>query len=468
MKLYNTLSRKTEELNPLKPGEVSLYTCGPTVYLEPHIGNWRTFIFYDTLSRALKFQGLKVNHVLNITDVGHLVSDADEGADKVEQEAKVERKTAWEVARHYTSLFEEGLIKLNIQKPTHLPKATDNIPQQIELITQLEDKGVTYQTSDGIYFDTSKFKDYGKLAGIDRDKQLAGARVEASPEKRHHTDFALWKFSPANAKRDMEWESPWGKGFPGWHLECSAMIHKYLGQTIDIHAGGVDHIGVHHTNEIAQSEVASGKDLAKIWLHAEFMMVEGKKMSKSLGNVYLLSDIARRADLMAFRLLVLQSHYRTPQNFTWAALASAQSFLERINAWADLQFQAFANPEHTAALILGPHSGTEVSLFDDLDTPAVLSGLASDISTTEDELGLLGNSSNQEKLLQSIESYEQILGLQLTKREDITTAQKDLITKRELSRKDNDFPAGDKLRAELKNQGIEVEDTKFGPRWRRI
>ncbi len=447
MKLYNTLSRKAEELQPLDPPKVTIYTCGPTVYQEPHIGNWRTFIFYDTLHRSLKYFGLKVNHILNITDVGHLTSDADEGEDKLELEAKKERKTAWEVAGENSEKFEQGLERLNIVRPTKLPKATDHIEEQIELIKQLEERGYTYQIGDGIYFDTAKFKDYGKLAGIKVDEQLAGARVEHNPEKKHHTDFALWKFSPKTGKRDMEWDSPWGKGFPGWHLECSAMAIKYLGETIDIHAGGVDHIGVHHPNEIAQSEAATGKPFAKIWVHAQHMMVDGQKMSKSIGNIFKLDDIEEQVSLLAFRLLMLSSHYRSQQNFTWKALKGAQNNLLDIYGWADLKFQDKGSDLDLSTI--------EAAIKDDLNTPEALAELNKFINK-----GKVPN----EKTLSRL---DELFGLKLTGRKDITDNQKTTITERESARQDKDFDQADKIRRRLIKDGIAVEDTDRGPRWRR-
>ncbi len=270
--LYNTLQRQKVALEATDP--ISLYTCGPTVYLDPHIGNWRTFIFYDTLVRTLALAGHDVHHVINITDVGHLVSDGDTGEDKMSKTARAQRKTAWEIAEYYTNQFLQGMAALNMLKPTKLPKATDHIRQQIAMVQAIEKQGYAYTISDGVYFDTAKLEDYGILSGgVKADEDFA--RINKNSEKRNPEDFALWKFSNPDEKRDMEWESPWGIGFPGWHLECSAMAKEYLGDTIDIHAGGVDHIPVHHTNEIAQSEVANGVPFAKIWLHAEFMKVDG-------------------------------------------------------------------------------------------------------------------------------------------------------------------------------------------------
>ena len=291
MKLHNTLSREVEEIKPLNSPEVTVYTCGPTVYDYPHIGNWFTFIRYDVLVRALRAGGFKPKWVMNITDVGHLVSDEDEGEDKLEVGAKREGKTAWAIAEKYTEYFKKGLKRLNFLQPNYLERATDHIEEQIDLVKKLEVKGLTYTIDDGVYYDTSKFPKYGELAKLDLENLKAGARVTLNPQKKNPTDFALWKFSLKAGNRDMEWGSPWGKGFPGWHLECSAIAMKYLGETIDIHAGGIDHIPTHHTNEIAQSEGATGKKFVNCWMHGNFVLVDGKKMAKSAGTFITLEDI---------------------------------------------------------------------------------------------------------------------------------------------------------------------------------
>lgn len=317
MRLYNTLTRTIDELKPINAPIVTVYTCGPTVYDYPQIGNWFTYVRWDTLIRTLKASGLQPNWVLNVTDVGHLVSDADEGEDKLEKGARREGKTAWDIAKFYTNDFVAGMHALNMLIPDQMPRATDHIAEQIDLIKKLEDKGFTYTTSDGIYYDTAKFPRYADFAKLDLDEQQAGARVKVNPEKRNSTDFALWKFSPKDHKRDMEWDSPWGKGFPGWHLECSAMSMKYLGETIDIHTGGIDHVPIHHTNEVAQSEAITGKPLANIWLHGNHIMVNGEKISKSLGNSIRLQDIqAKGFSPIVLRLHVLESHYRSQSKFS--------------------------------------------------------------------------------------------------------------------------------------------------------
>ena len=291
LKLYNTLTRKKEVFKPIRKGEVGMYTCGPTVYWYQHIGNLRTYIFSDILKRVLIYNGYKVKQVMNVTDVGHLTSDSDEGEDKIEKAAKKEGKKAQDIADFYLKIFKEDFKKLNISEPDIWCRATKHIKEQIELIKKLEKKGFTYKTSDGVYFDTSKLKDYSKLARLKIENLQAGKRV-AIGEKKNKTDFALWKFSKQPGKRQQEWKSPWGIGFPGWHIECSAMSSKYLGKQFDIHTGGEDHIPVHHTNEIAQSEAAFGKKpWVKFWIHGAYLTFSGEKMSKSKGAIATISDL---------------------------------------------------------------------------------------------------------------------------------------------------------------------------------
>ena len=467
LKLTNTLTGKKEILKPLKDRVVTIYTCGPTVYLESHIGNWRTFIFYDTLARTLKYLGYNVHNVLNITDVGHLTSDSDEGEDKIEREAKIERETAWEIAQKYTELFKTGLKILNIQEPWKMPRATDHIKQQIALIKVLEDKGAVYRIEgEGIYFDTSLVKDYGKLAKFDKDAQRAGARVDSNSHKKHHADFALWKFSPVGKQRDMEWDSPWGKGFPGWHIECSAMANEYLGPTLDIHAGGIDHIGTHHTNEIAQSETATGKPYAKIWLHTQFMQINNDKMAKSKGNWILLKNIQHLTDPMVFRLLVLSSHYATAQRFDIKTLKSFEPFLLKIYGFADRQYQLVQSkslPEVKDLFDKALENFKSV-LEDDLNTAkalAVMSNLIDDL----DDLPL--TVSDRKLLIASLDQFETVLGLRLLNRKDITSEIKKLLQKRNLTRKNGDYQKADQLRSKLLEKKIIIKDLPFESRWQR-
>jgi len=443
MKIYNTLTRRKEEFISIKDKIVGLYTCGPTVYDFAHIGNLRAYLFEDVLRRVLEFDGYKVSHVQNITDVGHLTSDSDTGEDKLEVGAKREGKTAWEVAEFYTKAFKEDMGKLNILMPTIWPKVTDHIKEQIELIKKLEKKGFTYKISDGIYFDTTKLKDYGKLAKLDIKGLRAGARVEMG-DKKSPTDFALWKFSPKDSKRQMEWDSPWGKGFPGWHIECSAMSMKYLGETFDMHAGGVDHIGVHHINEIAQSEAATGKKFVNYWVHNEHLLVDNQKMSKSLHNFYTLNDLIKKGfDPLAFRYLCLESHYRSKMNFTLNALEGAQNTL---NAIRQLKFRR-NNTHSTSKSTISLYSDIVKSFNNDLDTPKALALL------------------HQVNDFSLWMKFESILGLGLSSNiYRLTYGQEHLIEQREEARKNKDFDKADKIRKELEKQGIKIEDTNSGQR----
>jgi cysteinyl-tRNA synthetase len=331
MRFYNSIYKKIVDFKPLNPDTVTMYACGPTVYKDAHIGNFRTYTLSDLIYRTLKFNGYNVKFVMNITDVGHLLSNADEGADRLEQSAKEEGKSARDIVEYYTNRFLEDYDKLNLNRPIKFTKATEYIEQQISLIKTLEEKGYTYNTSDGVYFDTSKFDNYGQLSGLKPDAIKEGARVDINPEKKHSTDFALWKFSTAGEKRQQEWVSPWGKGFPGWHIECSAMCLTELGDTIDIHIGADDLKMIHHQNEIAQSEAATDKKFVKYWVHGGFLNIEEDKMSKSLGNVYTVSDVIDKDfKPLALRYLYMTAHYRSPLNFSWVGLKNAQNSLYKL------------------------------------------------------------------------------------------------------------------------------------------
>ena len=331
--VYNTLTRQKEEFVPIRPGEVGLYTCGPTVYNFAHIGNLRTYLFEDVLKRVLAYNGYRVTHVMNITDVGHLTGDRDMGEDKMEKGAQREGRTAWDIAEFYTRAFKQDIARLNILDPSIWCKATDSIPEQIDLIRILEQKGFTYKTGDGIYFDTAKFPGYAALSSQNLDALQEGARVEKNPAKRNATDFALWKFSPAGAKRQMEWDAPWGVGFPGWHIECSAMSMQFLGEQLDIHCGGIDHVDIHHTNEIAQSEAATGKKFFNVWMHGAFLNIQGgKKMAKSEENFLTLDNalIKRGIPPLAYRYAAFQTHYRKPMEYTDESIQAAKNGLEHL------------------------------------------------------------------------------------------------------------------------------------------
>ncbi len=470
MKLTNTLSRNKEEFEPLDKKAVKLYTCGPTVYDYFHIGNLRNALFNDTLKRTLVANGYKVNHVMNITDVGHLVSDADEGEDKLEKGAAREGKTVWEVAEFYTQAYFDDIAKLNIIPAAKIAKATDHIKDQIDLVKTLLDKGFAYKTKQAIYFDVTKLDDYGKLTGQKLSEKEVGARqdVVTDPAKHHPYDFALWFFTVGHFKdHTMHWPSPWGEGFPGWHIECSAIIHACLGETIDIHTGGIDHVGTHHTNEIAQSEAAFDKPLANVWLHNEFLLIDGQRMGKSLDNLFTLTDLTKRDfSPLAYRLLSLQAHYSSQQNFTWASLRGAQNFLLSLLGWADLQFQTTTkgkNPDLDLRL-QGTKKQFDDAMADDLNTPKALAAL-SDLVSWMYKAPL--PAADQEGFQQFLDHIESLLGLGLTKRSDIDDDIKQLIAERETVRLGKDFTAADKLRAKLTKTGIEVDDTPYGPRWRK-
>lgn len=467
MQLYNTLSRQIEEVEPLNQPVVTVYTCGPTVYDYAHIGHWFTYVRMDMLIRTLKAAGLKTNWVMNITDVGHLVSDADEGEDKLEAGARREGKTAWEVAEFYTEDFLKGMEQLNMLKPNHMVKATKHIKEQIALIKELESKGFTYVIDDGVYYDTGKFPKYGEFARLDLDEQQAGARVALNAQKRNPSDFALWKFSPRGSKRDMEWESPWGKGFPGWHIECSAMSMKYLGKTLDIHTGGIDHIPVHHTNEIAQSEAVTGQPLANYWMHSNHVTVNGEKVSKSLGNGIRLQEIIDKGiSPIAVRLHVLESHYRSQSKFSWESLRAAENRLRDLRAMAALRWQALktTNDSGTFALREVPLQIAE-SLNQDLNTPQVLAHL-SDVSTQLQVVLLEDDMVDHFEAM--LESIDDLLGLELMSEPDITPEQKKLIKERSEARQTEDWAKSDEIRDKLLEHRITVRDTPQGPIWSRL
>ena len=454
VKLYNTLTRRKEELKPLHPPKVGLYTCGPTVYNFQHIGNYRTYIFEDILVRTLEHAGFQVQREINITDVGHRTSQADEGEDKMEVGAAREGKSAWDIAKFYTDAFVNDCRELNIRLPAHLRRATEHIPEQIAMVQTLEKKGFVYKTSDGLYFDTSKFPAYDRLAGKENIEGIkAGARVEVNPEKKNPTDFAVWKFSPKDKHRQMEWDSPWGKGFPGWHIECSAMAMKYLGESFDIHCGGVDHIPIHHSNEIAQSEAATGKPFVSIWMHGEFLLMNNAKMAKSEGGFVTVKALMDRGfDPLDYRYHCLTAHYRKQLDFTWDSIEAAKTARRRLKAFAETLNGADspACAEHVSAF--------EEALYDDLNVPKAL-GVVHDCIASSVPPG------GKKKLLQLAESIFAI-GLFQTE-EALASELQRLVDERALARKNKDFKRSDELRDALLAKGILVEDTKQGQKWRR-
>ena len=445
IKFFNTLTLKKEIFKPIKKGQAGIYTCGPTVYNFVHIGNLRAYIFEDILRRTLEYNGCKVKHVMNITDVGHLTSDEDTGEDKIEKSAKEQKKSAWEIAEFYTKQFQKDIIELNIE-PAHLmPKATEHIKEQIGLIKILEKKGFTYKTKDGIYFNTSKFKDYGKLGKIDIKGLREGARIEKG-EKKNPTDFALWKLSSSGEKRQMEWDSPWGKGFPGWHIECSAMSTKYLGQPFDIHAGGIDHIPVHHQNEIAQSEAAYDKPLAKYWLHGEFLVIDQKKMSKSEDNFITLNILKEKNfNPLSYRFFVLSSHYRKPLNFSWQAMEAGQRGLEHL-------YNQVSNLKKTGNINSNFKSKFLEAINNNLNTPKALAVIQK----------LLKSKLSDSSKLATILDFDKVLGLKI--KESLAPAKipekvKKLAHRRELARQSRNWQQADKLRKQIRKLGFEIKDT---------
>lgn len=462
------MARTVREFTPISGKQVSLYSCGLTVYDEPHIGNWSNYIAWDTLVRVLRHAGYDVTHVQNYTDVGHLVSDEDHGEDKMVKAAKRERKTAWDIASHYIERAEQGMTVLNLSQPTHKPRATDYIPQQIDFVKALEKKGFTYAIPDeGIYFDTSKLADYGKLARLDVAGQRAGERIDATGKKQA-TDFALWKFSPKNGKRDMEWESPWGKGFPGWHLECSVMSRELLGDTIDIHTGGIDHIPVHHTNEIAQTETVTGENFVNYWLHRNFIKVDGRKMSKSLGNIYSLEDLETRGfHPLDFRLLMLQSHYRTESNFSWENLAAAQQKRLSIQAFADLRYQTSSQANKLTDDYFSAYTDKIVgALYNDLNTPealALLNAIIDDVATGP----VLIHPDQQHEFITFLVFLDAVLGLSLLRSKDISKEQAEKVAARHIARDSKNYALSDTLREQLEDEGIILNDTSLGAVWSR-
>ncbi|MFH1375230.1 MAG: cysteine--tRNA ligase [Patescibacteria group bacterium] len=471
----NTLTRQKEAFTPLIEGQVKIYNCGPTVYAAPHIGNFRAFLFADLLRRSLEFLGLEVTQVMNITDVGHLTSDSDSGEDKLEKGAREEKVGPLEVARKYEKEFLADLKKLNILTPHRLPRASEHIKEQIELIKKLAEKGFTYETSDGIYFDTSKFKNYGKLGGQKQEEKKAGKRVEVKSEKKNPADFALWKFCVGeNANHILRWDFETGKdlsgtndqeprtanqtGFPGWHIECSAMSLKYLapellatgnwelGTAFDIHTGGVDHIPVHHENEIAQSEAATGKKFVNYWLHNEFLAVDGGKMSKSLGNLYTVADIEEKGfDPLAFRYLTLGTHYRTKLNFTWEALKGARQALTNLREI----YQALPEAQEPFQSSVAKFSE---ALADDLNSPQALA-VAWEIAKNETiEPGIKKA---------TLDKFDEVLALDLAKSEkpvELSSEQEKLLDERAAARKEKNWERSDEIRDEFAKQGLEIED----------
>lgn len=466
MKLYNSLTRKIEEFTPINPPEVGMYTCGPTVYDYPTIGNYRTYTLADFLLRALKFVGYNVKYVMNLTDVGHLtgdnLGDADTGEDRLEKAAKKEKKTAWDIAKFYSDDFLNSFEKLNLIKPDVIAKATDHITEQIELVKKLEEKGLAYKIDDGIYFDVKAFEKqgykYGELSTLDQIKE--GARVEPNPDKRDPRDFALWKFSPIGAKRDMEWESPWGSGalgFPGWHIECSAMSMKYLGEQFDLHLGGEDLKSTHHPNEIAQSEGATNKKpFVKYWVHGAFLTVDGGRMGKSVGNAYTLHDLEMKGyDPLDLRYFYLTGNYRKQINFTWEALDGAKIARTKLAA----QYAKYRNEKERAMLseekmqkVQKFQKEFRAALENDLNMPQALAVVWE---------AMKSNIPDYDKY-DLMTSFDEVLGLNLaaSKTKEMPEEVKKLLEERDELRRHGKYQEADDLREKIEKMGYSVSDSK--------
>lgn len=487
IKLKNTLTNNKDVFKPINSNEVLIYSCGPTVYDKLHVGNWAAYIYWDILVRILLRDGLSIKRVINITDVGHLTSDGDEGEDKLEKGAKREGKSAWEIANYYTEDFMKGVKNLNIVEPEYFAKATDYIDEQLELVRKLKNKGFTYQISDGIYFDTSKFPKYAEFAHLDLEALKAGARVHYNPEKKNPGDFALWKFTRFGQKRDMQWETPTDllddhlpstnyqlpiTGFPGWHLECSAIAMKLLGETIDIHTGGIDHIPVHHTNEIAQSEAATGKKFCNYWLHNNHLKSNGTKISKSLGNGYTLDNLENQGfDYQDFRMFVLQGHYENEGNFTLEGLTAAKNRLKNWKNIASLRHQIYdtlkseeeiQSDDKTVSLYATSQAVVE-AIEDNLNTPSAL-------MIIDEAFSRMSNISldriNRDALVQLIIVIDEVTGLKLLETTpDVSDDIKRLILERKQARTNKDFKKSDDLRKKLEKHGILIRDTLNDTIW---
>jgi cysteinyl-tRNA synthetase len=462
--LYNTRTRRKERFRPLEMGHVRVYSCGPTVYSPQHIGNLRPYLFADLLKRALLAEGLRVTHVINVTDVGHLTDDADAGDDKMELAAKRTGRRAEEIAAEYTAQWQRDCRRVNCLEADVLCKATDHIPEQIAMVRTLEEKGYSYRIADGIYFDTSKFPRYAEFARLDLEMQVGGKRIGAVEGKRHPADFALWKFAEKGVARQQEWDSPWGRGFPGWHLECSAMSSKYLGRQFDIHTGGIDHPTVHHTNEIAQSECAFGvHPWVQLWMHVEWLDFRGEKMSKSLGNVYLLDDlVADGHPPLAFRYFFLQAHYRKQQTFTDDAMEAAARGYRRLLASAVevREAEGDADPE-----LVEPHRARfREAVRDDLNAPQALA-VAYEVARDRG----LSPADRRTLLLE----FDEWLGLDLATATLPEEAQESdpridaLVARRQEARARKDWVEADRIREALAAERVVIDDTPEGPRWRR-
>lgn len=451
LKLYNTLSRQKEVFKPINDDKVRIYSCGPTVYYYAHIGNLRAYLFMDNLRRVLKYNGYDLLHAMNITDVGHLVSDADEGEDKMAVAAKRENKDPYEIAEFYTNKFMIDLEKLNINKPEVICKATDHIKEMEEYVKQIIKNGYAYETEDTIYFDTSKLDKYGVLSNIKTNEQKAGARVDFDNQKKNVTDFALWIKAPEN--HIMKWDTFWGKCYPGWHIECSAMGRKYLGEHFDIHTGGIDHIPIHHENEIAQSKGCTGQIPANFWMHCEFLLIDGGKMSKSLNNVYTIADLeAKGFSAMDYRMFNYTSHYRNKLNFTWDSLEAAKVALSRLKDGYQKHHDGKENVEDS--IISEYEQKFNEAINDDLNMPLAMSVV----------WDVIKNNNKSPKLAELLRKFDQVLGLKIDEKDRIELPEdvKALVNERKIARENKDWAKSDEIRDKLAQMGYSVKDTKNG------
>ena len=449
---YNTLTRKKEKFIPIEENKVKMYSCGPTVYKDATIGNMRTNLFQDILRRTLEYNGYEVKQVMNITDVGHLVSDGDEGEDKILKSAREEHKTPLEIADYYTKLFFRDLERLNVETPEIICKATDHIKEMLEMVKKIMKNGYAYETSTAIYFDVSKLDKYGMLSGINLDEQKAGARVDVDPEKRNPYDFALWIKAPK--EHLMKWDSPWGPSYPGWHIECSAMSTKYLGEEFDIHTGGIDLIQTHHENEIAQNIGACGKIPAHYWLHGEYLLIDGGKMSKSLGNVYLLDDIINRGyEPLVYRLFNFSCHYRGKLNFTWEGIQSASISLERLRE--GYQKHLLGNTDVSDEEIVDLENRFKQAINDDLNMPLAMSVVWEAVRYQV----------QSPKIAKLLEKFDTVLGIEITKqkqKQEIPQEILELVEQRKIARTEKNWTKSDELRDLILSKGYSLKDTKDG------
>ena len=451
MDFYNTLTKQKDLFKPIEEGKVKIYSCGPTVYKDATIGNMRTNLLNDTLRRVLKYNGYELKHVMNITDVGHLVSDGDEGEDKMLKSAREEHKSPLEIAEHYTKLFFRDLERLNIETPEVVCKATDHIKEMLEMVQKIMKNGYAYETSTAIYFDVSKLDKYGILSGINLNDQKAGARVDIDPEKRNPYDFALWIKAPANHL--MKWDSPWGPSYPGWHIECSAMSTKYLGEEFDIHTGGIDLVPTHHENEIAQNKGACGKNPAHYWIHGEYLLINGGKMSKSLGNTYLIDDIiARGYSPLAYRLFNYSCHYRGKLNFTWEGIESANTSLIRLRE--GYQKHLNGNSDISDEIIADMENRFHQAINDDMNMPLALSVVWEAVKYPE----------KSPKIAQLLKKFDTVLGIKIDEVQETKIPQEilDLVEERKQARSDKNWSESDRLRDLIAEKGYIVKDTKDG------